>query len=803
MKPLLRTFLLIAIVCSSSALFAQRSTISGYVTDNSSGESLIGANVYIKELLKGTSSNQYGFYSITLDHGTYTLVVSFLGYEDHEYSFELKEDIQYNVEIRNSGFTTKEVEIIGKKKDDNTESTEMGRIEMDVETIKTLPALFGEVDILKTIQLLPGVQSAGEGNSGFYVRGGGPDQNLILLDEATVYNPTHLFGFFSVFNADAIKNIELIKGGMPANYGGRLSSVLNIHMNDGNNQEFHADGGIGLISSRLTLQGPIVKKKASYIVSGRRTYVDILTKPFVKKGDTGYGSGYFFYDVNAKVNYTLSDKDRLYLSGYFGKDVFDFNGGGENTLNFKIPWGNTIVAARWNHLFSSKLFMNLTATFSDYKFEFQGEQDQFSFSLFSGIKDYGLKLDLSHYPNIRHSLKYGGQYTYHTYTPSTVSARSGDTEFDTGDAQKLFGHEGAVYILDEFDLTDQLRINAGLRGSFFTQVGPFDRYVLNDEGLPTDVIEYGSKDKVANYQGLEPRLSIRYRLNEKSSVKAAFTQNYQYIHLTSFSSTGLPTDVWMPSTDKIKPQFATQYNIGYFRNFMDNLFETSVEVYYKDMDNLVEYKEGSQPQDNVNNNVDNQLTFGTGYSYGIELFIKKKFGRLTGWVGYTWSRTMRTFEELNFGNEYPARYDRRHDLSIVGTYKLNDRWTFGAIFVYATGQSISLPVNRYWIEGQLVSEYTEKNGYRMVPYHRLDLSAVYEKQKFKTVKDPDTGEEVQVKKKFQSSWAFGIYNVYNRANPYFIYFDSTGGVSNNSLQIQAKQVSLFSIIPSVTWNFKF
>lgn len=795
--------LLTFMVCSSAGLQAQRATISGYVTDKASGESLIGANVYIKELLKGTSSNQYGFYSITLDQGGYTLVVSFLGYEDHEFPFELAEDIHHNVEIQNAGFTTKEVEVFGKRKADNTENTEMGRIELDVETIKTLPALLGEVDILKTIQLLPGVQSAGEGNSGFYVRGGGPDQNLILLDEATIYNATHLFGFFSVFNADAIKNIELIKGGMPANYGGRLSSVLDISMNEGNNQEFHADGGIGLISSRLTLQGPLVKKKASYIVSGRRTYVDILTKPFIKKDDPGYGSGYFFYDLNAKMNYTLSNKDKIYLSGYFGRDVFDFNSGGDNALKFKIPWGNAIVAARWNHLFSNKLFMNVTATFSDYNFEFQGEQDQFSFSLFSGIKDHGLKVDLSHYPNIRHSMKYGGQYTYHVYTPSTVNAQSGDTEFDTGGTQKLYGHEGALYFLDEFDLTDQLRINAGLRGSFFTQVGPFNRYVLDDEGLPTDIIEYDSGDKVAQYQGLEPRISLRYRLNEKSSIKAAYTQNYQYIHLTSFSATGLPTDVWMPSTDKIKPQFAIQYNIGYFRNFLDNLFETSVEVYYKDMENLVEYKEGSQPQDNVNNNVDNQLTFGDGYSYGIEFFIKKKFGRLSGWVGYTWSKTMRTFEELNFGNEFPARYDRRHDVSVVATYQLNDKWTFGGIFVYATGQAISLPVNRYWIEGRLVSEYTERNGYRMASYHRIDLSAVYKKNKFKSEIDPDTGEEVQILKRFQSSWTFAIYNVYNRANPYFIYFDYTGSVSNNSVDIQAKQVSLFTIIPSVTWNFNF
>ncbi len=795
-------FLLLFLFGVSYAHAQEKYTLSGYLKDAKTGESLFGANIYVKDLLKGTTANSYGFYSLTLDKGSYTVVYSFLGYQDQEFEIELNKDLRKNLDLGLKELVIKEVEIIAERDDKNTSSTDMGKVEMNVEKIKKLPAFLGEVDVLKTIQLLPGVQSAGEGNSGFYVRGGGPDQNLILLDEAVVYNASHLFGFFSVFNADAVKSIELIKGGMPANYGGRLASVLNINMNEGNNRSFHADGGIGLISSRLTLQGPIKKDTSSFIVSGRRTYIDVLMDPFISKDSPFKGSGYHFYDLNAKINYKISDKDRIFASGYFGRDVFTYNNTNSN-FRIRIPWGNTTTAIRWNHLFSDKLFMNTTALYSDYNFAFEASQSQFDFKLFSGIRDANLKVDMAYYPNLRHNIRFGTNYTYHIFTPNNASARSGDVEFDTGDISRIHAHESAVYILDEFDVTDWLRINAGLRGSYFAHVGPFERYVKNENFATTDTISYANGKKVKDYSGLEPRVSMRFKLGLNSSIKTAFTQNYQYVHLASLSAVSLPTDIWLPSSDRVKPQTGRQYNIGYFRNFKENLWEASAEVYYKDMDNLVEYREGAVPEADVGDNPDNQLVFGKGYSYGLEVFLKKRYGATTGWVGYTWSKTSRKFDEINNGLEFAAKYDRRHDLSVVISHQLNDRWNFSGVFVYATGNTITLPVSRYFIEGQIVSEYGPRNSNRMAPYHRADISATYTPGKRKKKVNPDTGEKEWVPRKFRSSWNFSIYNVYNRANPYFIYFDNEGDLSQGTLDVSAKQVSLFPILPSVTWNFSF
>ncbi len=795
-------FFLLASILAFGA-HAQRFTVSGFVTDSSSGEALIGASVFIKEINKGVPTNTYGFYSATLDQGDHTLVVRYIGYRDLERTIHLTADQKLNLDLVTTVVEIKQVEVTGEKHRSNTEGTDMGRIDVDVQKLSVLPAFMGEVDILKTIQYLPGVKSNGEGNSGFYVRGGGPDQNLILLDEATVYNASHLFGFFSVFNADAVKNLELIKGGMPANYGGRTSSVLDITMKEGNDRTFHGQGGIGLISSRLTLEGPIVKDKSSFIVSGRRTYIDILTKPFLKDNPNFSGTGYYFYDLNAKANYRLSDKDRFYLSGYFGRDVFDFGGSNPGDPSFRIPWGNATVAGRWNHVFGPQLFMNTTATFSDYKFEFNGAQEQFSFSLFSGIKDYGLKVDLSQYPNVRNSLKYGGQYIFHTYTPSTVVIQSGETNFNIDEPSKLKAHEGAVYILDEFDITDQWRVNAGLRLTSFTQVGTYREYLYDAQGKQTGTQEYAANETIKSYAGLEPRLSMRYRLNDRSSIKASVNRNLQYVHLASFSSIALPTDVWVPSGKNVKPQEGIQYAAGYFHDIKDHTYETSVEVYYKDMRNLIEYREGVQPQDNGNTNYDRNLVFGNGYSYGAEFFVKKRTGKLQGWIGYTWSKTMRTFPDINNAVEFPSRWDRRNDMSIVASYDLNKRWTFGGTFVYSTGQAVTLPVNRYYIEGRVVSQYTERNGYRMAPYHRLDVAATLKNRDTKKKKDPNTGVVTEVQRKYRSSWTFSVYNVYNRANPYFIYFDTAGTLTNGDLRVTAKQVSLFSILPSITWNFQF
>jgi hypothetical protein len=781
----------------------QSFTISGNITDSSSGESLIGASLFDKPSGFGTISNTYGYYSITLQAGEHILKFDYLGFDLQEKIIDLKEDLTLDINLVPSILKMNEVVIRGNKKK-SLESTQMSATEMEVKQIKKLPVLMGEVDILKTIQLLPGIQSAGEGNAGFYVRGGGPDQNLILLDEAVVYNASHLFGFFSVFNADAVKNIELIKGGMPAKYGGRLASVLDISMNEGNNKKFAGNGGIGIISSRLTLEGPIIKEKASFIVSGRRTYVDALLRPVIKNNDNLGGTGYYFYDLNTKLNYRFSDKDKIYLSGYFGRDNLDVslpNSG----LGIKMPWGNAISSLRWNHLIKKKLFVNTTATFTDYNFTFEGLQgDDFSFKLISGIRDWTFKNDWSYYPNPRHEIKFGVGYVDHKYSPSSVEVSSGDTEFDTGEREDIFANEANVYIQDDYKISNKLKANIGLRVPYFIHIGPFNRYV-KEGGNTVDIITYDEGEKIVDYIGLEPRMSFRYKLNEFSSLKSAFTRNLQFIHLLSFSPTGLPTDLWIPSSDKVKPQIGLQYNLGYFRNFRDDNYETSVEIYYKTLENQIEYREGERPENGVNNNVDNQLTFGDGLSYGAEFFVKKKYGRLTGWVGYTWSKTTRQFKELSEGEEYSARFDRRHDMSIVGSYDLSKKWVLSSSFIFATGNAITLPQSWYLLpnEGTLGYTYGAKNESRMVNSHRLDLSATYSKGDTPDENlDTQDGEKIK-RKKFKSSWTFAIYNAYARQNPYFIYLDPFGQPGDENFEIVAKQVSLFSIIPSITWNFNF
>jgi hypothetical protein len=829
-KIVFSLFFFFLILSSRSTLAQDQSpfkkfTLSGFVKEEATGEFSIGASVYLQKKggegkRQGITTNQYGFYSITVDQGTYSLTVTYIGFENYTQEVILAKDIRMNIQLKEIGIITKEVEILGRKPDENIKSTDMGVITFDIDKAKQLPSFMGETDILKTIQLLPGVQSAGEGNSGFYVRGGGPDQNLVLLDEAVVYNTAHLFGFFSVFNGDAIKNVELIKGNMPAQYGGRLSSVLDISMKDGNSQKFHGEGGIGLIASRLTIEGPIKKDTCSYIISARRTYVDVLARPFIKPAFKG--SGYYFYDLNTKVNYRISDKDKLFFSGYFGRDVFVYNNSKNFGSSFKADflWGNATTTLRWNHLISQKLFVNTSAIFSDYQFEFGATQSQFEFRLYSGIRDWNGKIDFSYFPNVKHKVKFGANYIYHTFTPSHASAKSGDVLFNVGGIIKLYAHDAAVYVSDDFDLTNHIKLNTGIRYSYFRQVGPFKRYTKSGVGQQiVDTIVYKNGDKIAEYGRPEPRTSLRLELNKTSSIKLGFAQNYQYIHLASISSVSLPTDVWMPSTSIIKPQFSTQYALGYFKNFKDDAFETSVEVYYKDMRHLLDYKEGSLPDDNINDNVDNAFTFGRGWSYGAEFFVKKRTGKLNGWIGYTMCWTWRQFDSINLGEKFLAKYDRRHDVSVALTYDLNKRWALGSIFVFATGNSATLPVSWYFIEGQMVPEYGKRNAYRMAPYHRLDLSATYTPDRTKKNARKKQKWENSMKEKgintqgleaprtwissIQSSWNFSIYNAYNRRNPFFIRFENVGSVLDGTLNVKAMQVSLFPILPSVTWNFKF
>lgn len=789
MKFKLRFLLFLFVSIFTLSVSAQNHTVSGFVKEEETGESLLGTNVYIKETLKGTSTNQYGFYSITVPAGKYTLVFSYLGFVTQEMPLDLTADRRINVSLKSTAIQAKEVNISAEREDRNVQSIDMGKEKIEVEKIKQLPAFMGEVDILKTIQLLPGVQSAGEGNSGFYVRGGGPDQNLILLDEANVYNASHLFGFFSVFNADAVQNITLTKGGMPANYGGRLASVLDIQMKEGNNRKYSAEGGIGFVSSRLTIQGPIKQDTGSFIVSGRRTFIDLFFgPPFVKKTSNIYGNKYYFYDLNAKLNYRLSDRDRLFISGYFGRDVFRYKSP-DSDFSINVPWGNTTGTLRWNHLFNNKLFMNTALIYTDYQFEFEGGQDAFTFKLFSGITDYNLKSDFTWLPNVKHNVKFGGQYIYHVFVPSNASAKSGDVVFDLGKVLKNYAHDGCLYVNDEFDLSNTIKLNGGLRYTVFQQVGPFDRFNRSPtNGNVIDTVHYEAGKNVKTYSNLEPRFSTRFSLSPRSSIKASYTQNYQYIHLASLSGVSLPTDTWIPSTDQVKPQFGTQYALGYFRNFKNNTYETSLEVYYKEMKNQVEFKEGYLPENTVNDNIDNNFVYGKGWSYGAELFLKKAKGNFSGWIGYTIAWTKRKFPDLNLGNTFFAKYDRRHDVSVVLTYEMGTRWVFGATWVYATGNLNTFPQRLYVLSnGDVVQDYGgQRNNYRLPAYHRLDLSA--------TIKSKPG-------KKYESSWNFSIFNAYNRYNPYIIYFDSK--TEENSIQIQAKQISLFPIIPSVTYNFKF
>ncbi len=758
-------------------LFSQKATLSGYVREAGSGETLIGANIYLRDAPgRGTVSNAYGFYSLSLEPGTYEVVFNYLGYADRVLNVDLSADRRLNVDME-SGQTLTEVVVTAEDAEANVESTGMGTVELATEKIKKLPALFGEIDVLKTLQLLPGVQSAGEGSSGFYVRGGGPDQNLVLLDEATVYNSGHLLGFFSVFNADAIKNTTLIKGGMPPYYGGRLSSVIDIQMKEGNRESWEVDGGVGLVSSRLTVQGPLARERASFIVSGRRTYALDLAQPYIDDTDFA-GTNYYFYDFNAKVNYTLSDRDRFYLSGYLGRDVLKFNQA-ESGFKFDLPYGNTTGTLRWNHLFSDKLFLNLSAIYNAYDFGLNGGQGEFQVDVFSGVRDYNFKLDFDYFASPEHTVKFGANYTYHRLTPQVATATNGEQTF-SNNKEPTFAHETALYAQDDWKISDRLAVLGGLRVSTFTQLGPYTD--------ATDSTVYTRNEAVETYLNWEPRLTARYRLGPTSSLKAGITRTAQYLHLVSNSTSTLPADVWVPSSQKVKPQLGWQYAIGYFRNTRDNAYEFSVETYYKRLNNQIDYREDFV--DNAANVLENEFVFGEGRAYGLELFVNKRKGRLTGWVGYTLSRTERTFPEINGGRTYRATFDRPNDLSVVASYELSPKVSVSGAFVLGSGQTFTPLRSLYLIEGNLVQEYGSRNSARLQDYHRLDLSLTY-------VPHP-AGE-----KRWSGSWNLSVYNVYSRKNPFFTYYDLDVDRSNGTASARGRQVSLFPIIPSISYNFSW
>jgi hypothetical protein len=750
-------------------------TISGYVKDAKTGEELIGANIIIKELsATGAIANAYGFYSITIPEGNYTVTAQFIGYEPNSVTLELKQNTKLNFTLSEKVSELGEVVITAEKKDENITKTQMGIEKIDVKTIEKIPVIFGEKDILKTIQLTPGVKPVGEGNSGFYVRGGSSDQNLILLDEATVYNASHLLGFFSVFNSDAIKDVTLYKGTHPSEYGGRLASVLDIKMQDGNNQKFGAEGGIGLISSRLKLEGPIVKEKGSFTVSGRRTYADLFLK--LSADSTINQAKLYFYDLNVKGNYRINDKNRVFLSGYFGKDKLGFGD------IFGIDWGNATGTLRWNHLFSDKLFSNTSLIFSNYDYYINTNFSGTKGEIISRIQDYNLKQDFQYFSSSKSKFKFGFNSIYHKIIPGVITLES-DSSISERNLPLKYAWENSAYFSHEYKPTALLGFEYGVRFNSFSLLGPGDFYTYNADGETTDTASYKSNEFIKTYFNIEPRFAANYILNEKSSIKFAYGRNIQNLHLLSNSTSGNPTDLWIPSSNNVKPEIADQFSIGYFRNFKDNTYEFSTEIYYKNLQNQIDYKSGADLT--FNESVESQLLFGNGRAYGAEFFLKKKYGKLTGWIGYTLARTEKKIEGINNGEYYPAKQDRTHDVSIVGIYELSKKWSLSATWVYYTGNAITFPSGKYEINGQVANYYTERNGYRMPAYHRLDIGATWQKKKTE---------------KFESSWNFSLYNAYGRENAYTITFQQD---PNDPSKTQAVQTTLFRWVPSITYNFKF
>jgi len=760
---------------SLSFAFAQKNyTLSGVVKSSATGETLIGASVKIVGLAQiGASTNSYGFYSLNLPEGNYKVEVSYVGYTTLAKDLAIKANAKQDFSLEESN-NLNEVVITNVRRNENVIKAQMGVEKLNVKDIQNIPVLFGEKDILKTLQLLPGIKSAGEGNSGFYVRGGATDQNLILLDEAPVYNASHLLGFFSTFNSDAIKDVTVYKGGMPAQYGGRLSSVLDVRMNDGNKKETTFEGGIGLISSRLKVEGPFVKDKSSFMVSGRRTYADAF---LAFAPDTSLrGNTLFFYDLNAKANYQLDEKNTIYLSGYFGRDKLGLN----NTFGFN--WGNATGTLRWNHLFSDKLFSNTSLIMSKYDYEIENLLNGSEFKVSSSIKDFNFKQDFLYALNNKHELKFGFEAIHHTIAPGEISSPS-TSSVNEIKIENRKGLEMATYFSDEFDVSDRIKMVYGLRLSAFSVLGGSTYKTFDNDGFETSSAFYGNGEFVKTYFNLEPRISASYQLDEDKSIKASYTRNVQNLHLMSNSTATTPTDLYIMNSLNTKPELADQFSFGYFNNFKDNNYEFSAEVYYKPMQNQIEYRNGTDLRGNQN--VEADLVYGKGRAYGLELFFKKKFGKFNGWVGYTISKTERQFDQIENGNWFNARQDRPHDLSLVGIYKPGKRWIFSSTFVYSSGNAVTFPIGKYNLDGKTIFYYGERNGNRTPASHRLDVSATL---------------EGKPNRKFKSSWNFGIYNLYNRKNPFSLEFKDN---PDNPSQTQAIQNSLFGIIPSVTWNFKF
>lgn len=772
----IRYFLLGLLI--TTALFAtaqEKVTLSGYLKDKKNGETLIGATVYIKELKQGVVSNPYGFYSLSLPKGEYTVAITFVGYNRVEKKLKLASNTILNEELESESVQMEQVIITSTKRDENISRTQMGMAKIDPKKLSSLPVLMGESDVMKSIQLMPGVQSASEGSSGFSVRGGSTDQNLILLDEAPVYNASHLLGFFSVFNSDAIKEATLYKGDIPATNGGRLSSLLDIRMKDGNRKDYHVAGGIGVISSRLTVEGPLKKDKGSFIISARRTYADMFLK--LSKDSSLNQNKLYFYDVNAKFNYDLNANNRIFVSAYFGRDVTGFGD------DFTFNWGNSTITTRWNHTFNSKLFSNLTLLYSNYQYNLGNSNAKPTFKWRSNLEDIGLKYDFTFYQGSNNTIKFGVASTLHFIQPGKFKVDGKSSDFEVSDNRAI---ENAAYLLNEQKVGDKLTLNYGLRVSSFHNMGSATTYTIDSKTFEViDTVKYGKGKIYHSSFGLEPRFSANYRLTETSSIKAAYSRTRQYLQLASNSAAGSPLDVWFPASSYVKPQVSDQVGVGYFRNFNDNTYELSIEGFYKWMSNQIDFKDNADLL--LNNQLEKELRFGKAKSYGVEILARKNSGNLTGWVSYTLSKATRTFPDINKGKSYNANYDHPSNLSVVLTYKLTKRTDFTTSWIYYSGTPISYPTMRFSYGNTNMPIYGDKNGSRLPDYHRLDLSL--------TVKNKRKPGQ-----KWESEWNFAVYNAYNRGNAYSVYFETD---KNDQTKIKTYKMVMFPIIPSVTYNFKF
>ncbi|MEN2487707.1 TonB-dependent receptor [Flavobacterium sp. B11] len=786
------TFFLFILTIFTS--FAQEKfTLSGTISDSKNNETLIGVNIFIPSLKIGTTTNEYGFYSLSVPKGEYDIEISYVGYQTIQKHISLHQDTKSNFSIKEGGEELQEVVITENKGKINVKSPEMSVNKLSISTIKKMPVVLGEVDVIKSILLLPGVTNAGEGASGFNVRGGGADQNLILLDEATIFNSSHVFGFFSVFNPDAIKDLKLYKGGIPARYGGRASSVLEIYQKDGNSKDFHMNGGIGLISSRLLAEGPIVKDKGSFLIGGRASYAHL----FLKLSEDNKNNSAYFYDLNTKLSYKLNDNNSLYLSGYFGRDVFSLN------KSFTNTYGNSTLNLRWNHLYSNKLFSNLSLIYSDYYYGL--DLDFVGFNWDSGIKNYNIKYDFKHYLSDKLKLNYGVNGIYYDFNPGTIKPTSEDSGINPDQLDKKYAFEPSVYLDAESQLSKKITIAYGIRYSLFYRLGAstinyYDNnqaVVFNnnmqiyEKGTPTSTKYFSQNKVIQSYDNFEPRFSLSYQLNEDQSVKASYNRMAQYLQLISNTSSPTPLDVWMPSDNYIKPQLADQVALGYFRNIYNDAYSLEIETYYKKIQNRLDYIDGADLI--ANNAIEQVILNGHMRSYGLELMIKKNKGRFNGWISYTLSKSEqqtpgRTPEEIgiNNGQWYASAYDKTHNLAITSAYNLNEKWSFGANFALQSGQPVTYPNGQYEYLGITVPSYGLRNENRLPAYHHLDISATLTPSKNKD-------------RNWKGEWVFSIYNLYNRMNAASINFRQNTDTGLN----EAVQLSIFGIVPAVSYNFKF